>query len=147
MVWWVAAKLRPTLHLFKNGVRSMNKNEKNILIKDWILNQKTFWAWEKLYSIVVRSHDEAWPIVIEIAEKATSDDVLGSLAAGPMEDMLCAYGDHYYDLIKKASETSFNFKRALLMGIRITGPGSEKIKKLINEIGKESVENGWNPHL
>lgn len=125
----------------------MNESEKMSLVRHWIQNQETFWAWIKLHDIVDRSHDEAWPIVIEIAKNTTSDEVLGSLAAGPMEDMLCAYGDDYYELVKSAADSIFSFKRALLMGIRINGPGSEKIKELIIEIGQESVDEGWNPNL
>ena len=33
------------------------------------------------------------------------------------------------------------------MGIRINGEGSERIKELIQEIGEESIRDGWNPHL
>jgi hypothetical protein len=121
--------------------------DRNKLIEAWIQNQETFWALEKLDDIVNRSHDDAWPIVIEIAKRTDSEDVLGSLAAGPLEDMLCAFGDHYYDLVRKASEECFNFKRSLLMGIRINGEGSERIKELIQKIGEESIRDGWNPHL
>lgn len=125
----------------------MDTSHKRKLISAWIQHQETYWAWELLHEIVGRSHDEAWPLVIEIAKKSESDDVLGALAVGPMEDMLCAYGDHYFDRVKTAADDCFNFRRALLMGIRIEGERSEKIKQLILEIGKESIQNGWNPNL
>ena len=109
--------------------------------------EDTSWAYDKLLEIVARSHGEAWPVVIEIAKRSSSGLVLRALAVGPMEDMLCSGGDYYFEGVKRASEECFNFKRALLMGIRITGPGSEKIKKLITEIGEESLRDGWNPEL
>ncbi|WP_185234336.1 DUF6869 domain-containing protein [Teredinibacter franksiae] len=125
----------------------MDIEQNNRLIDDWITNQKTFWAWEKLHQITDRSHDEAWLLVIEIAKRSDSEDVLGALAAGPMEDMLTAFGDYYYELILQASSRCKNFKKALLMGIRITGEGSEKVKELIASIAKEAVREGWHPSL
>ena len=125
----------------------MEKNEINNIASTWIQNAETFWAWNKLHEIVSESHDKAWPIVIEIAKNSDSNEVLGSLAAGPLEDMLCAHGDVYYELVEKNANDVFNFKRALLMGININGEGSEKIKKLIAKIGDESVRDGWNQYL
>lgn len=113
----------------------------------WILQAENFWAFMKLRDLVNTRGDVALSVIFDIATKAKSDEVLGSLAAGPLEDMLHAYADSYLDRIKEHAEKNPKFARCLLMGIRITGPNSEETQKFIEELAKKAVQNGTHPAL
>lgn len=61
-----------------------------------------FWAWEKV-SEIVRSGDldKAWNITLLLLQKA-SDEALGFVAAGPLEDIIDGYGDEALDRVEEA---------------------------------------------
>jgi len=48
-------------------------------------------------------------------------------------------------LVRKLANENQKFRRCLLMGIRITEDGSDKVKKLISEIAAQAINNGEHP--
>lgn len=121
--------------------------EPESLVDAWILQAENFWAFEKLRELIVANDYVALSVIFDIAAKAKSDEVLGRLAVGPLEDMLHAHGDSYLDRIKEYAAKNPKFARCLLMGIRITGPNSEKTQKFIEKLAKKAVQNGTHPAL
>ncbi|MBK8897058.1 MAG: hypothetical protein IPN66_07495 [Candidatus Competibacteraceae bacterium] len=75
--------------------------EPESLVDAWILQAENFWAFEKLRELIVANDYVALSVIFDIAAKAKSDEVLGRLAVGPLEDMLHAHGDSYLDRIKE----------------------------------------------
>ncbi len=125
----------------------MNHEENSRLAKVWIKQSETHWAYEKLLDILNESHDKAWPVIFEIAKNSCSLDVLGMLAAGPLEDILCQDSDCYLELIGEQAGKCENFRIALLLGIRITGKGSGNVKKYIDRLHEKAISEGWHPNL
>jgi len=102
----------------------------------WISHQETFWACEKLADVLARSYDEAWPIVMELIEQAPSESVLFQVAAGPLEDILGSFADRHFDRVKELAAVNEKFRQCLL-GIRVTGPESERVANLIGQIERD----------
>lgn len=55
----------------------------------------------------------AWAITKALIEKADTDDALGYVAAGPLEDLLDGYGDAALDAVETACETDQKMQLAL----------------------------------
>lgn len=64
---------------------------------------------------------------------------------GPLEDILYAGADHYFDLIEAKAKQESKFRRCLIMEMRITGQGCARVKKLIHEKEVEAIERGEHP--
>jgi len=111
----------------------------------WILQAENFWAHNKLRDLVATDSDNALSVIFDIATKAKSDEALGMLAVGPLEDMLHSYADSHLDRVKEYAEKNPKFARCLLMGIRITGPHSEETRKFIEKLAEEAIRNGTHP--
>jgi hypothetical protein len=72
-----------------------------------------FWAWEEVQRRVRADLAQAWIVVQSLVERASSDDSLGYIAAGPIEDFVDGYGDAALDLIETACGTSEKMQLAL----------------------------------
>jgi len=59
-----------------------------------------FWAWERLHDLVYKEPEEAWRIIERLPQIDTSDFMLASVAAGPVEDLLCYHGERFVDRIE-----------------------------------------------
>ena len=64
-----------------------------------------FWAWQEVDRIL-RSGDlgPAWEITLLLLRKAQTDDALGYVAAGPLEDIVDGYGEQALDRVEKACD-------------------------------------------
>ncbi len=64
--------------------------------------EEDHWAWEKVHD-TVRSGDlgRAYDITLFLLKKATTDDELGYVAAGPLEDLVDGYGDRALDRLEQ----------------------------------------------
>jgi hypothetical protein len=73
-----------------------------------------FWAWEEVSEIVrSRDVDRAWEITFLLLKKATSDDELACIAAGPLEDLVDGYGDNALDRLERACDEDSRLQFAL----------------------------------
>ena len=72
-----------------------------------------FWAWEEV-NRRVRSNDldTAWEITLLLLQKA-SDDALGYVAAGPLEDVVDGYGHRALDRMEQVFENDPRLQFAL----------------------------------
>jgi|SRR5580765_6400685 len=72
-----------------------------------------FWAWQRVNEILRGSDlDRAWEITVLLLRKAP-DDVLGYIAAGPLEDFIDGYGDHGLDRAEQACDEDSRLQFAL----------------------------------
>src|SRR4051794_21393160 len=50
-----------------------------------------FWAWEVVKTLVREQPEEAWLMILRLVVLSPDDRMLGSVAAGPLEDLLALH--------------------------------------------------------
>ena len=76
-------------------------------------SDEDFWAWEEVDAIVRSGDlDLAWQVTLILLRKA-SDNALGYVAAGPLEDLIDGYGDKALDLVEEACDGDTRLQFAL----------------------------------
>jgi hypothetical protein len=73
------------------------------------------WASDRMYSILENIPELAWSLIVEMLDRARSDDALGFVAASPLEDLLSGDGPEFIDRVEKRATESPQFRRALGM--------------------------------
>lgn len=91
-----------------------------VLFAGWIAHAERgpadehyFWAWEGLNDLVYKDPERAWPLVHNLAADSPSDKVLGNVAAGPLENLLCYHGQAVIDRVLVAARSDPRFRRCL----------------------------------
>lgn len=100
-----------------------------------------FWAWQEVDRIL-RSGDLglAWEITLLLLRKAQTDDVLGYVAAGPLEDIVDGYGDQALDRVEEACDKDSRLQFAL-SGIFLL-PDSPVLQRWQGLMTKYGFRNG-----
>ncbi len=93
------------------------------LINSWIKAQgidpltpeydKYSWASSKLIDMVYEWPEELWRLIPDIINQDSSDQILGALGAGLIEDLILYHGEEYIDRIILYAEKNRDFERAL----------------------------------
>jgi hypothetical protein len=63
--------------------------------------------------LVDHKPDRAWAFIVTLVECAPSDDALGWVGAGPLEDILCDYGPAFIDRVESIAGISPRFRICL----------------------------------
>jgi len=71
------------------------------------------WAWEEWQRIVKADLNAAWELTLLMLERAESDDRLGRVAAGPLEDLIDLHGHKALDLIEEECKKNSRLQAAL----------------------------------
>jgi Family of unknown function (DUF6869) len=71
------------------------------------------WEWEECQRIVKADLSAAWKLMLLMLKRAESDDALGRVAAGPLEDFIDLYGHKALDLIEEACKNNSRLQVAL----------------------------------
>lgn len=86
----------------------------------WLRHHETrsdndFWAWEEAKEIICSGGNlhRAWSVTTLLLETAKTDDEVGAIAAGPLEDLIDVYGDAALDLIEEACKNNSRLRLAL----------------------------------
>ncbi len=101
-----------------------NDSEWESLINAWIAAPRTengtpdsdprWWA---ISAVIMfpknKNHEELWQFVIRRFEREMSDKAFGSLAAGPLEDLLGFFGELYIDRIEELARKNPRFNYLL----------------------------------
>ncbi len=103
------------------------------LINSYVQYLDSAWASERFYELLDESHDKAWPIVVEAIRNVKTENALGMISAGPLEDILCVDGDRFLSDIRVLISED-NFSRCLLMGVRLEDKGNDGLKELIAQL-------------
>jgi hypothetical protein len=76
--------------------------------------EEDFWAWQEVDRIVGNGDlGLAWEITLLLLKKAPTDEALGYVAAGPLEDVVDGYGDRALDLVEEACDKDSRLQFAL----------------------------------
>jgi hypothetical protein len=72
------------------------------------------WASGELnYDLVYEQPDRAWSIILELIRLAPDDTVLAIIAAGPLENLLCAHGPDFIERVETQASTNPRFRHCL----------------------------------
>ncbi len=72
-----------------------------------------FWAWEVVRNLVTDDPSEAWLLILALLHTAPDDGVLGSVAAGELEEFVLAHAADFIDRIEEEAGANSKFKSAL----------------------------------
>ncbi len=102
----------------------LDASSKERLIAGWLALQRTamgsreyedaFWAFEELDDLCTDSPEDTWEIILGILARGPSDEEIGMLAAGPLEDLLARHGRYVIERVER--EASRNPAFASLLG-------------------------------
>lgn len=73
------------------------------------------WASDRMYSMLEAVPEMAWDIIIELIDRAPSDESLSFFAASPLEDLLSKDGPAFIDRVEQRAVHNVQFRRALGM--------------------------------
>jgi hypothetical protein len=100
-----------------------------------------FWAWQEVDRIVRSGDlDLAWEITLLLLRKAETDEALGYVAAGPLEDIVDGYGDRALDRLEQACDNDSRLQFAL-SGIWLL-PDSPVLQRWQGLMTKYGFRNG-----
>ncbi len=95
------------------GVRSPLPEELEQIVAAWYIHEETFWAWEEVNEIVERNVDEGWELVCCLVAATTDHEVLGTIGAGPLEDLIRKYGAAVVDRVEAEARRNSDFRYTL----------------------------------
>jgi len=72
-----------------------------------------FWAWQVARNLINDDPPEAWLLILELLHNAPDDGVLGSVAAGELEEFVLAHAADFIDRIEEEARANSGFKSAL----------------------------------
>lgn len=76
-------------------------------------NDEDFWAWQEVHRLVHDDLDAGWNVTLLLLEKTESDDEVGYVAAGPLEDLIDIHGHKALDRIEEVSDNNPPLQLAL----------------------------------
>ena len=71
------------------------------------------WANDILDNIVHQDPERAWSIVLDIIKRSNSDLLIGIIAAGPLEDLLCEKGEIFIDRLEIEAANDINVRKSI----------------------------------
>lgn len=72
-----------------------------------------WWALEAVWDLTQSHPERLWHIIVRMVELADDDRLLGNIAAGPLEELLCAHPYLFIDRVEAAARSSLRFRRCL----------------------------------
>ena len=82
------------------------------LLLDWIANAESYEVWEDVNEMVRERPEDAWPLIRDMVDLAPAH-LLGTIAAGPLEDLLHEHGRAFVPRVVKAARADSKFQRCL----------------------------------
>ena len=70
-------------------------------------------ASDELQELVWNDPERAWPVICEVIRRASADDVLACVAAGPLEDLLVHHPHAFIDRVESLATEDAHFRRAV----------------------------------
>jgi uncharacterized protein DUF6869 len=85
-------------------------------------------SWERVNELIQNNPDEGWAITCLLVNKATSDEALANVAAGPLENLLHVHGLAVIDRVEDESRKNARMRLAL-SGVWGISPGHPIFKR------------------
>ena len=80
------------------------------ILKAWFTYKRHFWSFDVMSTLVGEEPETAWAILLEMLRRTDDEWRIGSLAAGPLEDLV---GPRMFDLIAAEARTNPKLRQAL----------------------------------
>lgn len=110
------------------------------IITSWVVYQTTKWADRKLGNLVNTEPELAWPLILDLIEKAESVQALADIAAGPLENLLVKHGEKFIERIEMIASKNKRF-RLCLSGVWGWSAISDDIGKRFDDaLGNENID-------
>ena len=95
----------------EHHTREVVRDEENVFHER--KGSDNFWAWEQMEELCRKDPELCWELILDIFNETDLESVLGSLAAGPIEDLLARHGDRFIDRVEDRARTDSKFKEVL----------------------------------
>ena len=83
-------------------------------LSEWGARPPVFgWASEFLTRATQYQPELAWSLILSLIERAADDDILGCVAAGPLEDLLCLHGAEVIDRVEICAAADERVRKCL----------------------------------
>lgn len=107
------------------------------LIEGWFAYEESFWAFSTLKDVMDEEPLLAWSITLELIERADESE-LGTIAAGPLEDLIQGWPDVIWDDLTKKAYEDAKFREALRGVWVFEGDAAyERFAELMETVGEE----------
>jgi len=127
----------------------MNTMDSDDISKSWILaaesNQSSntykenHWAIELMMDLPETNPEITWEVIEKIYKTTNNPKVLSYLAAGPLESLMCSFGERYLEKVR-AESTNPNFIE-LMRQVRISSKDTPIYKEFYEIAGIEPPLN------
>ena len=68
---------------------------------------------DQVMDLLEHNPERLWPLLLELIERAPTEEVRGFVAAGPLEDLVRWYPERFIDRVEEATIRSRNFHSAM----------------------------------
>jgi len=109
------------------------------LIEAWLRIQENWWAFDELESLCESDAERGWSVVAELVERAPSSEILETVAAGPLEDLLRAHTPALIDRLEVVAARSSRWREALAV-VRVPADDRAATHRLL-ALGCRQVPN------
>lgn len=108
----------------------MPTEDQESLVQSWLTFKRHWWAFDALDDLCRDNPEKAWLVVAALVEAADTEELLGAVGAGPLEDLLSEHGATFVDRAETEARTNAKFAAAL-RNVWLSEQGSETTKRLL----------------
>lgn len=113
----------------------MNHDDIRAFAASWIQYAEHSQAQSTLWDLCRRDPERAWTIIEAVYQQQPSGDVLGQLAAGPLEDLLSQHGEQFIERVERLGYADERFL-PVLTGLWQQGMSDEVWQRIQRVIGR-----------
>ena len=128
----------------------MNKEEKEKLVAAWIKATKADaktnahtdndWAIDIFIDLPDQNPELLWLLIQNIIKIESDEKLLANLAAGPIEDLMCVYGEEIIERVKEEAKENIIFKKCI-QGVWLDSNDTSVYKQFYEAAGIEPPFN------
>lgn len=111
----------------------MQPDEELRVAHSWLEVQRHWWAWEQVHRLSEGDPHAAWSLLGTLVDLADSDELLGDIGAGPLEDFVRAHATQFIRELEMKAATDPRFRR-LLSNVLIPS-GNDEVSRRLVELG------------
>jgi hypothetical protein len=71
------------------------------------------WAFDEVLNILADDPERLWRLTLEMIRRTTDELLLATVAAGPLEDLLCKHGSLFIDRVEALALSDQRFRSCL----------------------------------
>ena len=90
-----------------------------------------FWAWELVERTVHQDAEKGWDLILGLIAAAATEDEVGFVAAGPLEDLIHEHGSEVVEWVEERARLDSDFRRALAGVVAPDDEAGARIDRLL----------------